>query len=72
MFLAENLKNTANCEHRIWTNQMQNGLSPNPYTNKKRDNYFGFKRMSYLFFIGEVFAVAKVKLLCSEVCATHK
>ena len=22
--------------------------------------------------LGEVFAVAKVKLLCSEVCATHK
>ena len=44
-------------------------ISPNPYyKQKERTNRF-IAEMSSLFSVCEVFAAAKVKLRCSEVCA---
>ena len=41
-------------------------------TIKKREQIGLNPEMSSLFSVSEVFADAKVKLRCSEVCATHK
>ena len=65
--------------------QIQNGLKPSPYTSRKREQNGLYRRNVLSFSVSEVFAAAKVKLLCSEVfaaakvkllcsevCATHK
>ena len=52
------------------TSQTQMGESQTLITSRKREQRFIAE--SSLFSVGEVFAIAKVKLLCSEVCATHK
>ena len=48
-----------------------NGLSPNPYTSRKREQIVKCRNV-LSFSACDVFAIAKVKLLRSEVCTTHK
>ena len=67
MLLAENLKTPLNASIAF---DRSNGLSP--YTSRKREQNGFITRNVLSFSVSEVFAAAKVKLLCSEVCATHK
>ena len=67
MFLAENLKNAAKREPRIWLVKRK-WAKPKPLLQAERENNGLLVAESSLFSVGEVFAIAKVKLLCSEVC----
>ena len=70
MFLAENLKALLSASIAFVRTNTE-WAKPKPlYKQKERTKRFITDVLS--FSVSEVFAAAKVKLLCSEVCATHK
>ena len=68
-FLAENLKILLSDSIAFY--QSNANRRPIPITTE-RDNKSVSSRDVISFSVSEVFATAKVKLLCSEVCAMHK
>ena len=69
--LSGEFENTAKCEHRICPDKCFMGLAHTLITTE-RDNKSVRSRNVISFSVCEVFAYAKVKLRCSEVCAMHK
>ena len=69
--LSEEFENPTKCEHRIWLVKHSLGEA-HPLITTERENKSVRSRNVLSFSDSEVFAVAKVKLLCSEVCAVHK
>ena len=72
MLLAENLENTVKCEYRIWLVKCK-WAKPKPLYKQKEQTRKVEKTLCVCSFsVSEVFANAKVKLLCREVRANAR
>ena len=69
--LSGEFENSTKCEHRICLDKYRMG-STQTLIQAERENKTVYRRNVLSFSVSEVFAVAKVKLLCSEVRATHE